>query len=178
MTVSRVILCQGYDAPCGRLLLGAFGNRLCLCAWLTDADAGDVVGGQPYGARRIARVLGATLAPGESAVAAVAAAQLDEYFAGHRRRFDVPLLFAGTDFQKRVWHSLADIPFGQVLTYRRQAASLGVETAVRAVAAANGANSLALFAPCHRVIGSDGSLTGYAGSLPIKRFLLAHEGAL
>ncbi|MDE7120523.1 MAG: methylated-DNA--[protein]-cysteine S-methyltransferase [Muribaculaceae bacterium] len=174
MTVSRVILCQGYDAPCGRLLLGAFGNRLCLCAWLTGA----VVGAQPYGARRIARVLGATLAPGESAVATLAAAQLDEYFAGLRQQFDVPLLFAGTDFQKRVWHSLADIPFGQVLTYRRQAATLGVETAVRAVAAANGANSLALFAPCHRVIGSDGSLTGYAGSLPIKRFLLAHEGAL
>ncbi len=102
--------------------------------------------------------------------------QLDEYFAGARTRFDLPLAFAGTDFQKRVWAALLDIPFGETRSYAQIAAVLGRPTAARAVGAANGRNPLSIVAPCHRVIGSNGDLTGFAGGLDGKRFLLALEG--
>lgn len=102
--------------------------------------------------------------------------QLDEYFAGARTRFDLPLAFAGTDFQKQVWAALLDIPFGETRSYAQIAAVLGRPTAARAVGAANGRNPLSIVAPCHRVIGSNGDLTGFAGGLDGKRFLLALEG--
>lgn len=106
-----------------------------------------------------------------------AARQLCEYFAGERTRFDLPLDLRGTEFQKRVWESLATIPFGQTVSYAEQAERIGRPSAVRAVAAANGKNPVSIVLPCHRVIGSDGSLTGYAGGLDTKRWLLAHEGS-
>lgn len=108
----------------------------------------------------------------------MAIAQLDEYFAGKRRQFDVPLLFAGTEFQKTVWDTLLTIPFGQTVSYGELARQIGMPKAVRAVANANGANSISIFAPCHRVIGSDGTLTGYGGGLPVKEFLLRLENAI
>ena len=105
-----------------------------------------------------------------------AVAQLDEYFAGQRSVFDVPLLFLGTDFQKRVWRELLDIPYGTTVSYVEMARRIGMPKAVRAVANANGANIISIFAPCHRVIGSNHSLTGYRGGLEAKRALLALEG--
>lgn len=102
-------------------------------------------------------------------------AQLNEYFAGTRQTFDLPLLPLGSDFQLRVWQSLMDIPYGHTRSYLQQARSLGDEKAVRALASANGANALAILIPCHRVVGADGSLTGYGGGLPAKRWLLRHE---
>ena len=107
-----------------------------------------------------------------------AAAQLAEYFAGRRKAFDLPLAPAGTPFQQAVWRALADIPFGETRTYAGLARALGRPRAARAVGAANGRNPLPIVLPCHRVIGSDGGLTGYAGGLAVKRRLLELEGAL
>lgn len=101
--------------------------------------------------------------------------QLEEYFAGSRREFDLPLGASGTPFQEEVWSVLGTIPFGQTSSYSDVARLIGRPRAVRAVGAANGRNPLAIVVPCHRVIGSDGQLTGYAGGLDIKRWLLAHE---
>lgn len=103
--------------------------------------------------------------------------QLGEYFAGDRRIFDVPLSFAGTDFQKRVWAALLAIPFGETRSYGEIADQLGAPGASRAVGAANGRNPISIIAPCHRVVGSDGKLTGFAGGLEAKRFLLDLEQA-
>jgi len=108
----------------------------------------------------------------------VVAAQLDQYFAGERRRFDLPLSPEGTAFQRAVWHALAKIPFGETISYAQLAAHIGKPTSVRAVGAANGRNPIPIVLPCHRVIGADGSLTGFGGGLPTKRFLLELEGAL
>lgn len=102
--------------------------------------------------------------------------QLLEYFAGQRRRFELELDFAGTDFQIRVWQALLTIPFGETRSYRDIALQIGQPTAVRAVGAANGRNPISIIAPCHRVIGSSGSLTGFAGGLAAKQFLLSLEG--
>jgi methylated-DNA-[protein]-cysteine S-methyltransferase len=103
------------------------------------------------------------------------AQQLDEYFNGTRTRFDLPLDLEGTRFQLAAWRSLADIPFGSTTTYGRQAAALGIPRAARALGAANGANPVCIVLPCHRVIGADGSLTGFGGGLPTKQWLLDHE---
>jgi methylated-DNA-[protein]-cysteine S-methyltransferase len=103
------------------------------------------------------------------------AAELDEYFGGSRTTFDVPLDLQGTRFQLAAWRSLADIPFGTTTSYGRQAARLGIPTAARALGAANGANPVCIVLPCHRVIGADGSLTGFGGGLPTKQWLLDHE---
>lgn len=104
--------------------------------------------------------------------------QLDEYFAGTRRSFDLPLAPDGTAFQLGVWRALAEIPYGGTISYAQLAARVGKPAAMRAVGAANGRNPLPIVLPCHRVIGSDGSLTGFGGGLPTKAFLLQLEGAL
>jgi methylated-DNA-[protein]-cysteine S-methyltransferase len=108
-----------------------------------------------------------------------AAAQLDAYFAGDLIEFDLPLDLDGTEFQRQCWLALATIPYGQTVSYGEQARRLGLgPDAARAVGSANGQNPLPLVLPCHRVIGADGSLTGFGGGLHLKRFLLEHEGAL
>jgi len=104
-----------------------------------------------------------------------AATQLDEYFAGKRTAFDLPLDFRGTDFQKSVWAALLTIPFGETRSYGEIARQIGQPTASRAVGAANGRNPISIIAPCHRVIGANGSLTGFAGGIEAKRLLLALE---
>ena len=103
------------------------------------------------------------------------AGQVNEYFAGTRKEFDLPLLLVGTDFQKQVWNGLTKIPYGETRSYKQQSIFLGNEKAIRAVAGANGENGIAIIIPCHRVIGEDGSLTGYGGGLPKKKWLLEHE---
>lgn len=104
-----------------------------------------------------------------------AAAQLGEYFSGRRRDFDLPLAPVGTPFQRSAWRALAGIPFGETRTYAQQAQTLGRPTATRAVGAANGRNPISIVVPCHRVVGRDGRLTGYAGGVETKAWLLAHE---
>lgn len=101
--------------------------------------------------------------------------QLDAYFAGTLRQFDLPLTLSGTAFQNRVWRLLATIPYGETTSYGALARQLGTPKASRAVGAANGNNPLPVILPCHRVIGSSGALTGFGGGLPVKKFLLRHE---
>ena len=102
--------------------------------------------------------------------------QLTEYFAGSRKKFAVPLDFSGTDFQKKVWQALLTIPFGDTRSYGEIARQVGNPKAMRAVGAANGRNPISIIAPCHRVIGAGGALTGFAGGMKAKAFLLEHEG--
>ena len=119
--------------------------------------------------------------PDWQAVAALpypVADQLDSYFAGHLGSFDLPLNPQGTAFQRKVWAALAEIPYGETISYLELAHRIGNPNAVRAVGLANGKNPLPIVVPCHRVIGSNGALVGYASGLPIKRALLALEGAL
>ncbi len=101
--------------------------------------------------------------------------QLQEYFEGNRKEFQLKFNLKGTTFQKEVWQSLLNIPFGATTTYLKQARLLGDEKAIRAVASANGKNPIAIILPCHRVVGSDGSLTGYASGIWRKKWLLEHE---
>ncbi len=101
--------------------------------------------------------------------------QLNEYFAGERQQFELPLSPDGTDFQKQVWDALLTVPFGRTSTYKKQSQSIGNPKAIRAVGTANGKNPISVVIPCHRIVGSDGSLTGYAGGLSRKDWLLKHE---
>lgn len=107
-----------------------------------------------------------------------AAGQLDDYFAGKIQEFQIPTQASGTDFQMQVWAELSRIPYGSTISYGELASRVGRPRAVRAVGAANGRNPLSILVPCHRVVGADGSLTGYGGGVPNKRALLALEGAL
>ena len=157
-----------YKSPCGMLVLGAFGNKLCLCDWLVEKHHNLVN-------KRLKKMLHAEFKEETSDVIEKAEKQLDEYFGRKRKVFDLPLLFVGTDFQKTVWNELLKIPFGQTISYAEIARKIGMPKAVRAVANANGANSISIFVPCHRVIGSNHSLTGYGGGLEAKRSLLKLE---
>ena len=117
--------------------------------------------------------------PGAAAdVLREARAQLEAYFAGRLRAFDLPLAARGTPFQQRVWDALRAIPFGRTTSYGALALELGDAKSTRAVAGANAHNPLSIVVPCHRVIGADGSLTGFGGGIERKRWLLSHEGAL
>lgn len=170
MEQNKIIHTQRYLSPCGELILGSFGDRLCLCDW-TNGKQRDLTD------RKLLRLLQARWSETTSDVIRQAAMQLDEYFGQTRREFDLPLLFVGTEFQQRVWHELLGILFGTTISYGEMARRLGMPKAVRAVANANGANPISIFAPCHRVIGSDGSLTGYGGGLHTKKMLLDLEAA-
>lgn len=157
-----------YDSPCGKLTLGEYEGELCLCDW-------NVEGRRERMDQRLQCLLKVSMQEGNSSVLDEAHRQIDEYFERKRRSFDLPLRFCGTPFQCEVWAVLKRVPYGQTWTYAQLAQALGRPKAVRAVASAVGANPLSLFLPCHRIIGSDGSLTGYAGGLPAKRFLLDME---
>ena len=104
--------------------------------------------------------------------------QLGEYFAGSRQKFTVPTSLNGTDFQVETWKTLSRVPFGRTVSYKEQATLMGRPTAMRAVGAANGRNPIPVIYPCHRVVGANGTLTGFSGGLKIKKWLLAHESAV
>ncbi|RUM35575.1 MAG: cysteine methyltransferase [Desulfobulbus sp.] len=116
-----------------------------------------------------------TISQGSNAIIQKTRNQLEEYFAGHRTFFELPIVFTGTPFQKKTWQALLTIPYGQTRSYSQQAQRVGNPKAVRAVGRTNGLNPIAIVVPCHRVIGKSGKLTGYAGGLDIKRFLLDLE---
>jgi methylated-DNA-[protein]-cysteine S-methyltransferase len=149
------------DSPIGRLLLAGDGDSL--------IHVGFQSGPHPL------RPQDDWIADG--APFRLAITQFGEYFAGERRRFDLPLAPRGTEFQLRVWRALTEIPYGKTVAYGELARRIGKPNAPRAVGLANGANPLPVIVPCHRVIGADGSLTGFGGGLPIKRKLLAIESA-
>jgi methylated-DNA-[protein]-cysteine S-methyltransferase len=107
-----------------------------------------------------------------------AVTQLDEYFNGARRDFELPLDLQGTEFQVAAWNALADIPYGHTASYGQQAASIGRPKAVRAIGGANGRNPVGIVLPCHRIVGADGSLTGFGGGIAVKKWLLDHEQSI
>jgi methylated-DNA-[protein]-cysteine S-methyltransferase len=155
------------DSPIGRLLLTGDGRAL-TGLWMLDARS--------FPGRHSARVE-AGLTPSPATFTGVAA-QLEEYFAGDRKEFTVPLAPTGTPFRLAVWTQLTKIPYGSTVSYGDIARALGKRlVASRAVGLANGANPISVIVPCHRVIGSDGSLTGYGGGLERKELLLRLEGA-
>lgn len=125
--------------------------------------------------RRLGKLLRAECVPGFSKHFDRLNAQLQEYFSGKRKEFDLPLVLPGTPFQRKVWAGLQTIPYGRTRSYKEQAEAIGSANAVRAVAKANGDNRIAIIVPCHRVIGADGELVGYGGGLWRKRFLLDLE---
>ena len=163
-----MICIQYYNSPCGELILASMGDELCLCDW----------NGMPCAERnlcRIGRYVNADFRTEPSSVIEQTKRQLDEYFAGSRKEFDIPLHPFGTDFQLQVWGALFDIPYGETRTYMEIASKIGNAKGVRAVAQAIGANGIDILIPCHRVVGSNNSLTGFAGGLDKKRFLLELE---
>lgn len=151
------------DSPVGPLLLAASDEHLRVIEFERNR----------HPARR-----GEDWQEGDNAVLREAQAQIDAYFAGRLREFHLPLHLAGTDFQREVWAALAQIPYGATWSYGELAQRIGRPGAVRAVGAANGRNPLPIVLPCHRVIGADGSLTGFGGGLPTKQFLLRLESPL
>lgn len=160
-----------YDSPVGEILIGSYEGKLCLSDWRyrkmrTNID------------KRIQKSLHAEYVEESSDIIEETIIQLEEYFTHKRKIFDIPLLMLGTDFQKSVWEGLISIPYAKTASYLELAKNIGNEKAVRAVATANGANAISILIPCHRIIGSDGSLTGYAGGLDVKRKLLELENNL
>jgi len=149
-------------SPVGELTLVASDQGLTAILWEND---------DPDRVR-----LGTTIEDSDDAILVAARRELTSYFAGTLTRFTVPLDFQGTEFQKSVWAALLTIPFGETRSYGEIARQIGRPTASRAVGAANGRNPISIIAPCHRVIGSNGALTGFAGGLEAKAFLLAIEG--
>lgn len=149
------------SSPVGTLTLVASGAGLVAVLWPDE---------RPDRVR-----LGEYAPGGQHLVLGAARDQLDDYFAGNRTRFDLPLDPRGTPFQQAVWRALGDIPFGETRSYGALAAAIGRPSAARAVGAANGRNPLSIVVPCHRVIGGSGALTGFAGGLAAKTLLLDHE---
>ena len=159
---------QYYSSPCGEIILASVGEELCLCDWneMPCAERNKL---------RLSRYMKAEFKIETSSILEQTKKQLDEYFTGNRKTFDIPLHPVGTDFQKKVWHVLLNIPYGETRSYKEIAQSIGSPNSVRAVAGAIGANGISIFIPCHRVIGSNHSLTGFAGGLDAKRRLLELE---
>lgn len=159
---------QYYNSPCGELILASVGDELCLCDWneMPCAERNKL---------RLARYMNADFKIEASPILEQTKQQLEEYFAGIRRSFEVPLHPVGTDFQKKIWNALLDIPYGETRSYKEIAQSIGNPNCVRAVAGAIGANGISILIPCHRIIGSNRSLTGFAGGLEAKRILLELE---
>ncbi len=149
-------------------MLGSHRDRLCLCDWRYRKRRNAIDD-------RIQKGLDASFRETDDSLLRETTRQLDEYFARERRDFDLPLLAIGTVFQKNVWDALLKIPFGKTSSYQQLARDIGNANAVRAVAAANGANAISIIVPCHRVVGSNGSLVGYAGGLKTKAELLGIE---
>lgn len=155
------------DSPLGRLLAGAVDDGVCLLAF----DGDDAIQSR----RAAEKAFGRKAAEGDSRHFPRLRRELEGYFAGRRMAFTVPLALSGTPFQRAAWEALEKIPYGATRSYAQQAAALGRPTAVRAVAGANHANRVSILLPCHRIIGADGRLVGYAGGLERKRWLLDHE---
>jgi AraC family transcriptional regulator of adaptative response/methylated-DNA-[protein]-cysteine methyltransferase len=156
------------DSPVGPLILGATERALVLLEFVDRRLL-------PAQIARVARALDCLFAPGETPLLKSVRQQLDEYFAGRRTNFDVPIEMTGTPFQRSVWEALLQIPSGTTRSYKQVAGAIGRPDSVRAVARANGDNRIAIIIPCHRVIGADGRLVGYGGGLWRKQRLLDLE---
>lgn len=166
---SAVLVAEWLETPLGPMLAVASEDGVCLLDFVDRRGLEGAVA-------RLRRKHGAAIVPGPNRHLAQLRRELQEYFAGVRTRFDVAVVpQAGTEFQRRAWEYLRKIPYGETRTYAGQAKALGSPGAVRAAGSANGRNTLAIVVPCHRVIGSNGELTGYGGGVARKRWLLDRE---
>jgi len=178
-----IIQIYNLNTPDGDVILGSCGEKLCMCDWALEPRHSKIC-------KRLAKILGAEFIEpdqtiieegfgkkikSDNMVINKTIKELEEYFTGKRKEFDIPLLFAGTDFQKKVWNELLKIPFGQTVSYMDIAHRIKKPKAVRAVASAIGANPMSIIVPCHRVIASNNTLGGYAGGLKAKKQLLERE---
>ena len=169
--VTESIIIDYFKTPYGELILGSYQNKLCLCDFRYRKMRARIDA-------RITTGLQTSYQEGTSDILDETKGQFAQYFKQERTDFSIPLLCVGTDFQKKVWEALVKIPYGKTQSYLQLSKSLQNEKAIRAVASANGANAIAILVPCHRIIGADGKLVGYAGGLPQKKKLLELEGAI
>ena len=168
---STTILKHYYQSPYGELIIGSIDNKLCLCDWRYRRMRQSID-------KRLESYLHATfdeVKAKDCTIIQQTISQLTEYFTKKRQSFDIPLLFCGTDFQQKIWRALITVPYGTTSTYAKLAQRINNPKAIRAVANANGANALSIIVPCHRIIGSNGELLGYAGGLNAKKKLLNLE---
>ena len=163
-----IILAKRLTTPIGPMFLCATEKGICL---LEFDDRKNI----KKQFSQLEKLLNGIVFRGENEHIILAKQQLEEYFLGQRKDFELPFFMPGTDFQKQVWKCLTQIPYGETSSYQQQSIMLGNPKAIRAMASANGRNRLAIIVPCHRVIGKDGNLTGYAGGLTRKQWLLEHE---
>lgn len=154
------------ESPLGELIIVSSGNGLCVVEFADDRQ--QLI-------HKLEKKFNGHLNTGIDPIIEKCKIQLTEYFNGKRKEFDIPFDLSGSDFQKKVWNLLGSIPYGKTISYLDFSKKYGDPKAIRAIASANGDNPLAIIIPCHRVIGSDGSLIGYAGGLARKQWLLEHE---
>ena len=159
---------QYYKTKYAEFILGSFDNKLCLLDFRYRKMRSSVD-------NRLQKGFEASFVEQDDEILKETRKQLDEYFNMERKKFNIPLITVGTDFQKSVWEGLIKIAYGTTSTYLQLAKNIDNEKAVRAVANANGANSIAIIIPCHRIIGTNGKLTGFGGGLPLKKKLLELE---
>lgn len=162
------IVIKYHKTAYGEFIIGSFENKICMIDWRYRKMRDSIDA-------RISKKLNASFVKKDNEAIEKVIFQLNEYFNLERKTFDLPLLFVGTDFQKSVWEALVKVPYGTTSTYLQLAKNINNEKAVRAVANANGANALSIVVPCHRIIGTNGELTGYAGGLEVKKKLLELE---
>jgi methylated-DNA-[protein]-cysteine S-methyltransferase len=160
-----------YKSPVGEIILGEFKGKLCLADWRYRKMRDQIDS-------RIQKQLGVNYTEKTTDLHRKAIEQFEEYFLQQRKQFTVPLHFVGTDFQQSVWQALQNIPYGETRSYLELSQEIGNAKAVRAVANANGANAISIIVPCHRIIGTDGKLVGYAGGINVKEKLLNLESDL
>jgi AraC family transcriptional regulator of adaptative response/methylated-DNA-[protein]-cysteine methyltransferase len=163
-----MIALKRIDTPLGRMRVGATDKGICLFDFQFRRAVEGIM-------ERVERLLDDKFEEADSQYFSILETQVAEYFSGKRKEFDVPLHLTGTPFQKSVWEALKNIPFGETRSYKQQSVVMGQEKAIRAIASANGDNPVAIIIPCHRIIGEDGSLTGYSGGLQRKQQLLDLE---
>lgn len=166
----NVIYTSSYQSPVGELLIGALDDQLVLCDWRYRKMRSSID-------QRIIKATDAEYKDEHHPLIEETVRQLSSYFACELKQFDLPLNPIGTDFQKQVWQELLRISYGDTISYAQLSDRMNHKEAIRAIASANGANAISIIIPCHRVIGSNGDLVGYAGGLPAKKRLLKLEGA-
>lgn len=162
------IFVSRWKSPFGELILGDYDDRLCMCDWYYRKM-------RPSIDNRIKSFLKSEYIENTTPIIMETINQLTQYFQGERKEFNIPLMLVGTDFQRLVWEELIKIPYGETDTYLGLSQKIGNEKAIRAVSTANGANALSILVPCHRIIGSNGKMVGYAGGIHVKSKLLKME---
>jgi len=165
---NTVIKFQIFDTPLGKMLACATDKGVCMLEFIDRRAFVTEL-------KDLKRLLRATIKSGTNKHLKALEKQLDEYFQKKRKKFEIPLVTPGSEFQNKVWEKLLEIPFGETRSYKQQSIVIGNLGAIRAVGTANGANRISIVVPCHRVIGEDGNLTGYGGGLKRKRWLLDFE---